>query len=972
MTVRPLIEQWFPAAFVGAESARERATFTSLPPINAVHVWWARRPLVASRAAVLASVLPEWPEGSPTTAGDDLVVLETLSRLFPGGPEEYHGWFLKVIGILGDPVVARAKIDAARITGERLANGGYGYKRAFTTNPTKEDRERIRLLAGLLTGGEAPTTLDPFAGGGSIPLEAARLGLNSTANELNPVAAAVLNATVAGPARVGPEFASVIRAWGTRWAAAVEARLDRFYPREKADGSIVAYIWAHAVPCPTTGRPTPLAPDYWLARGKASGDVAIRVEAAGDDLELEVVDGPEAKRWGDTSTYKRGSATSVWTGETFGGDYIRAQAESGGLSYLLLAVAVSRPGERGRAFRSPTSADLGALDAAAEEYDSKFAAWESQDLIPNEEIPEGHKTDEPRRMGMHRWSDMFTKRQLLATAVALDELRRIVRTASEELSADDARLLSLYLSLGLDKLVDRNSRLSSWSASTQRIRNVFDRHDFAFKWSFAEFDAAHSAIPWCVEQVSSTMEGTAKLLISEATLLTEEDRVRVAITAGSATTLDEAANSVDAIITDPPYYDNVMYAECSDYFYVWLKRSLRDTWPELCTLPLTDKEAEAVANPSLYATVASPRRGRKVPGEKSAADLADEHYERLLTQSFREAHRVLRDAGVMTVMFTHKRVDAWDTLGQALLEAGFSINSSWPVHTEAEHSLHQAKKNAASSTIFLTCRKRGDTKPAYWSDIRGDVASAARDAADRFARDGMHGIDLTLSTFGPVLSVLSRNWPVFTGELDAEGSSQVLRPDVALNLAREEVARLKKRGLLGGRDVEFDRITDWYLLAWLDFAAAEFPSGEALKLSLATHLELDDLSKHHKVIRATSGSVTILTPAQRRTGGALDPDAAVWPTMLDSLHALMLTYEEDGLSAARAWMARTGKGDEPRFRDLVAAAIGAIPRTQEKGEFVRPEARTLEGLRATLFDDIEAPRDRDDPHVPDQGQLDLV
>src|SRR5690606_27343545 len=151
-----------------------------------------------------------------------------------------------------------------------------------------------------------------------------------------------------------------------------------------------------------------------------------------------------------------------------------------------------------------------------------------------------------------------------------------------------------------------------------------------------------------------------------------------------------------AIVTDPPYYDNVMYAECSDYFYVWLKRSLRDTWPALCSLPLTDKEGEAVANASLFRDVAAPSRGRTKDAGKSAADLANEHYEDLLSQAFGEAHRVLKEDGVLTVMFTHKRVDAWDTLGSALLEAGFSIESSWPVHTESEHSLHQAKKNSAS------------------------------------------------------------------------------------------------------------------------------------------------------------------------------------------------------------------------------------------------------------------------------------
>jgi adenine-specific DNA methylase len=494
----------------------------------------------------------------------------------------------------------------------------------------------------------------------------------------------------------------------------------------------------------------------------------------------------------------------------------------------------------------------------------------------------------------------------------------------------------------------------------QVVANTFDRHDFAFKWSFAEFDGAASIIPWAVDQVVDAYHGIAKLAHQPASLTSGGRAARATITRGSATDLNLPAKSVDAIVTDPPYYDNVMYGECSDYFYVWLKRSLRDTWPELCDLVLSDKESEAVANPSLFTDVATPKRGRKRGEGKTAADLADERYEHLLTRSFREAHRVLKDDGVMTVMFTHKRVDAWDTLGQALLDAGFSIASSWPVHTESEHSLHQAKKNAASSTIFLTCSKRTSGEPAYWADLRSEIARTARTAAAAFADDGLRGIDLTLSTFGPVLGVLSRNWPVFTGELDEHGNQQVLRPDVALDLAREEVARLKKRGLLGGRDVEFDRVTDWWLLAWSDFQAAEFPYDEGRKLSIALDVELDELAKAEKLVRAQSGSITLLTPAQRRTAKGLDPDAGVWPSMIDALHALMLTYEEDGLGAAQAWLERTGKANDTRFRELVAAALRAVPCTKEKGEYVRPEARTLEGLRATLFDDIEAPADPDE------------
>ncbi len=187
----------------------------------------------------------------------------------------------------------------------------------------------------------------------------------------------------------------------------------------------------------------------------------------------------------------------------------------------------------------------------------------------------------------------------------------------------------------------------------------------------------------------------------------------------------------------------------------------------------------------------------------------------------------------------------------------------------------------------------------------------------------------------------------------------MLRPDVALDLAREKVAVLKKRGLLGGRDVEFDRFTDWWLLAWSDFQAAEFPAPEALKLSLSTHLDLDTVSKGHKLIKADAGKVTLLTPAQRRTAKGLDVDASAYASLIDALHALMLVYEEDGVRAAQKWLDKHSLADDIRFKDLIGAAIHAVPRRKQKGLFVRPEARVLDSLRTSFFDDIVLPPDPD-------------
>jgi adenine-specific DNA methylase len=700
-------------------------------------------------------------------------------------------------------------------------------------------------------------------------------------------------------------------------------------------------------------------PNFWLVRGGDEG-TAVRLEAdpAAGEVALTVVEGVGASEWGNKSTYRQGTAVSIWDPQiTFSGDYIREQAAAGGIGEMLLAVATTRPDGRGRRFRAPTSQDLEACQAARDEMARSRTRFEIEDLVPSEPIGISNYDRGHRMYGINQWSDFFTSRQLLSLATALNCLHRVEADARQELAPLEAAALELYLAIALDKAVDYNSRQTSWESDRVKIAHTFEKHNFAFKWSFAEFDAANALIPWAVDQIADAYGGIAKLAYRPPSMFAGEVAPPVRVLLGSASSVDLPDRTVDAVITDPPYYDNVMYGECADFFYVWLKRSLSHSWPELCGLVLTDKEHEAVANAALFRDVATHSgRTRRVIGTRTASELADAHYEALLRLSFEEASRVLKDDGVMTVMFTHKRVDAWDTLGAALLEAGFEVSSSWPVHTESETSLHQAKKNSASSTILLSCRKRASSEPAYWSDIRSDVESAAEDAARRFSAQGIKGVDLTLATYGPALSVLSRNWPVYTGNLTEDGEREKLRPDAALDLARHRVALLKKRELLGGRDVEFDRVTDWWLLAWNDFQAAQFPAGEALKLCIAMDLDLDDVAKQHKLVKAASGDVTLLAPAQRRTAKSLDPDAGTWPTLIDALHALMLTHDEEGLSASRAWLTRTGKGDDERFDALIEAAIHAVPRTRDKdGEFTRPEARILESLRATLFDWIEAP-----------------
>jgi hypothetical protein len=407
-----------------------------------------------------------------------------------------------------------------------------------------------------------------------------------------------------------------------------------------------------------------------------------------------------------------------------------------------------------------------------------------------------------------------------------------------------------------------------------------------------------------------------------------------------------------------------MYSECSDYFYVWMKRILGDVYPEWFSDELTNKDDEAVANVARFASV---------DGRKKAA-LADKDYELKMAACFKEMHRILRPDGVLTVMFTHKRVDAWDALATALINGGFAVKASWPIHTESEHSLHQAKKNAAASTIMLVCRKRENGKnaePVWWDEIKGKVRRVAREKAEEFEEEGIRGVDLYISTFGPVLSVISEHWPVLMSEINEKTRQpSTLRPEVALEIAREEVISLRKQGLLMGRTVQFDPVTDWYLMAWDSFKAEQFPADEARKLAIALGLNLEqDLITGKRIVTKKQNYIVIQEPTARRRKGVVDPDVKSFACSLDAVHTAMLVYEEDGDRACKQFLQKSGLMMDGTFKACVQTLINSIPRNKEKGKFVRPEAETLENMRLAFFDDISAPAEEEPPIPKDYQPL---
>jgi adenine-specific DNA methylase len=982
MTKR-LIEEWLPIAELGEESMRERRSMTALPPIYYLHVWWARRPLVASRAAVLASLLP-------ADADRDV--------------------FRHVLGIHGDPVATKKRIDKAKRTGEDLGLNPYGYRRAFTYLPSSAEQRWVEAECQRAGIPEQPVTLDPTAGGGSIPMESLRLGVKTLSNDLNPVAVLVQKATLEWPAKYGRALIDEFKRLTQRFLELAEPRFQDIYPQEEPDTQILGYLWARTIHCPYCAGKVPLSPNWKLAPDGTGVKVLPHLGDGPGEADrhcsFEIVGSAREQSEG---TVKGGDATCPYPdcGRVIDGDQVKAQAQAGGMGEQLFAVVYKRrlpteytkagkpkkdKWERGYRAPRPEDDNSAAIEAALAE---KLPEWEALDLVPNEAIPAGNKTDEPIRYGIYAWQDLFSPRQLLCHGTSVEIFRELVNEESAKAGGltDQMRAALGYICIGLDKYLDYNSRCVTWHAGREVMDHTFRQHAFPLKWSFAEmaglvtglgYDWVFRQVAKCVAELIDLIDPHDGAIVDAGPLFaassssSENSReVPVLISCGSGNSLSHLeSDSVDAVVIDPPYYDNVMYAELSDFFYVWLKRTAGLVYPELFMAPLTDKENEAVANPALH------------KGKKGAKALAALDYQQKMAEIFAEMCRVLKDDGVMTLMFTHKATGAWDALTKGLIDAGFMITASWPINTEAEGSMHIKDKAAANSTIFLVCRPRPAQKPEdgvqYWEDLEPRLAAAVRQRIADFQAGGIRGVDLYLSCYGPALEEFSRHWPIKRGQpkpieensrkrgrskptledLLEQDDPYAVSPEDALDAARREVKAWRMEKLTSGsRRAQLDPLTEWFVLAWDAFEAPQFPFDEALRLARVVGLDLDKDVVGVLAEKKTSDLI-LWDSATRATKGKLGaPDGS--RSWIDAIHHCAHRARSIDLNAAKQLLDDNGLANSPVFLTALEAVLEVLPLSARYTGFdpvkaAAPAASDFEALenlrRLALAEQVPAPK----------------
>jgi adenine-specific DNA methylase len=808
-----------------------------------------------------------------------------MGTLLPSSSDPNH--FLKTLGIPKNVNLREAenKILHAKTEGIKLSKSPFWWKRAFEYTPDHEDLMWFRNELGRSRPFEEYVIVDPMAGGGSIPFEAMRLGLPVVAGDLNPVAFICLKGALEFPVRFGKKLLFAVKDFCEKVHDAAKTELEELFPKRPGE-SVATYLWARTMKCSSCGLVIPLSPNWWIS--KAENDehsiaVEVVVPKNGDSCSFEIVMAPKSHNLHpDKGTVKGGRIECPRCRSVIDGAEVKREAQNGRLGHQLYCVCLKRK-ELGKNkgkwdFRAPTKEEYDAVGKAESRLKAKLQVWSVQDLLPTENFPETANDTRPLQYGMPRWCDLFNPRQLFTHLTYLEKFLQ----AKENLLADKQRgteewdlaaAVVTYAAMVFDRCIDNNCLLSIWNVNRTAVAHAMGLQAFPFKWSYAEWNQTFgkSGFEWALSKVLRSLKEMITLLPEKSSVPT--------VHCGTASKIPLKDKSVPCIVVDPPYAENVMYGEISDFFYVWLKRLVGDVFPDAFKTSLTEKEDEAIANPARF----------KGTG-RSARKLAQDDYRTKMEACFREMRRVLQDNGAMTVMFTHRTAEAWSALATALMNADFTFVSSWPVHTEPGEKFGKAGKGVLRVTVLLTCRKRKANHPGIWEHIVEELRDVAKQKIEEFSKLGINGPDLKVSVYGPVLGKFADYYPVKTA------TGREIDPQEALDQVTDV---LNERFLQEAGIQNADKETAAYINLLANFPTTQTEYEEARLATVfggLVTLDTLDIKGTYGFIEKDGKNIRILSARDRQAKGIIDPyDHKTLKTTIDHVHAAILQYERGGL-----------------------------------------------------------------------------
>ena len=905
VTRKKLIEVALPLEAINVASAREKSIRHGHP--STLHLWWARRPLATARA-VLFSQLVDDPSSRLElfpTEEDQSQERQRLFRII----EDLVKWE----NTTNETVLEQAREEIRR-----------------SWQRTCEDNRDHPRAAELFDPDRLPAFHDPFAGGGSIPLEAQRLGLEAHASDLNPVAVLINKAMIEIPPRfagrppVNPEarrgrgsteaqwkgaagLAEDVRYYGKWMRDEAEKRIGHLYPKievtaemaqERPDLkpyagrklTVIAWLWARTVKSPNpafANVDVPLASSFVLSTKKGKEAYIEPVIERGEYRFTVKVGLPPPSAKTGTKMSRGPNFQCLVSGVPINPDYIRSQGQSGSMGAQLMAIVAE--GDRGRVYLAPTN-----------EHE-KTARMAEPDWRPQGVMPDDRRWFSPPLYGMTDWADLFTDRQL----VALTTFSDLVGEARERVGQDAvatgmpedgttlgdggqgatayAAAVGVYLAFAIDRTANTLCTLALWSPSRDQTVTAFARQALPMTWDFPDvnpFAVAAGGFGVSVDGVIKGLSASTK---------------PVGFTAQMNATTQSA--SIDKLIsTDPPYYDNIGYADLSDFFYVWLRRSLQSTFPDLFATLAVPKKEELVATPY--------RHG----GNKAKADL---FFMVGMTRAVQRLAEQTHPAFPVTIYYAFKQSEktgalgitstGWETFLSALIGSGFSIRGTWPMRTERPTGM-KAAVNALASSIVLVCRARGTDAPtATRREFRDALRSELPEALRKMQQGNIAPVDLAQAAIGPGMAIFTR----YARVLDASGAAVSVREALALiNETLDEV--------LAEQEGDFDADTRW-ALAWFEqsgFSEGEY--GVAETLSTAKNASVAGMVEAG-ILTSGAGKVRLLVPAELPQDW--NPKADSRRTVWETTHHLVRVHEQGGDTAAADIMANIG-ADAETARDL--------------------------------------------------------
>ena len=764
-----LIEVDLPIKRISAHARREKSIRHG--HISTLHIWWARRPLGACRAILCAALWPD-PADPDCPASFRVNAMRTITEFALKATsdtvlkehcskeswDKWQAWVKK-----------RHSLDATNPAHSnilRFALLDFIADFADWDNSTApaylEASVALTRAAHEAFGGERgtrPLVIDPFAGGGSIPLEALRIGADAFATDLNPLPVLLNKVVLEFIPKYGQSLADGVRKWGEWIKEEAQKELAQFYPKDPDGSTPIAYLWARTVQCegPACGAEVPLIRSLWLAK-KANRSVGLQLvpNLAGRRVDFRIIV-RERGVWVDQAntkytienprfdgTVKRGSATCACCGFTTPVARVREQLKlrrGGANDARLLCIVSTKTGEASRRFRLATQPDLEAIEKAS----TRLAVLRNQPseglaLVPDEVLPVMSGVFNAPIYGHTTWGSVFTSRQLLG----LTTLARLAREVAGKLPGGEPdglnTAIQLVLALGVSRIADISNALCTWKASMVQAIHLFTRQAIPMMWDFTEtalFSGAAGDYGTTIGNMVRILEGESGAYHSGH------------VEQSSATKHPLPDESANAFVTDPPYYNAVPYADLSDFFYVWLRRMLSASYPELFVGELSPKEDEA-CQMSGWDPVRYAHKDAKWFEVKMGAAMA-------------EGRRVLRADGIGIVVFAHKSTAGWEAQLQAMIDAGWIVTGSWPIDTEMGNRLRAVDSAALASSVHLVCRPRekGDQSAVGhdvgdWRDVLQELPRRIHEWMPRLADEGVVGADAIFACLGPALEIFSR------------------------------------------------------------------------------------------------------------------------------------------------------------------------------------------------------------------------